>query len=96
MLSKIARELLRRPVLLLSLSVAAILLGIAILLLARLPPPTEAPTLWETPSLVASPAMFTSVRALTAAFSTDGYRRVRRRVFEANVWRLRLGGRELP
>ena len=37
MLSKIARELLRRPVLLLSLSVAAILLGIAILLLARLP-----------------------------------------------------------
>lgn len=41
-----ARELLRRPAVLLDLSIAAIALGIVILYLARLPPPstgTEAP-----------------------------------------------------
>jgi hypothetical protein len=67
MLVAIAREILRRPASLAGLSVTAIILGIAILFLARLPPPvepespgtprTEEPTLRETPELVASPAL---------------------------------------
>jgi hypothetical protein len=65
MLTRTAREILRRPALLASLSIASILLGIAILMLARLPPPVEPAspgltqkeelTLPETPPLVASP-----------------------------------------